>query len=361
MKCALGGSIQHLPKRNFRFPPNFSFDILPRLSRVLSIFLGKRETQHSGARHRHLTGEITMARSENYGGCSRRKNTHFFMKLLGHLLVLTLALAMITAAAVAQDERDEVSAQIINVWNSLETGLEFGIFRAPQPSESGDSLIRVLRIDPAHFEFRLLNASARLDRESFTAKEWCEQHNLIAAINASMYQTDYLTSVSLMRTKGHANNSHLTKDKSILAFHPLNAKLPQITILDRQCDNFDEWMPKYATLVQSIRMISCKGKNVWRQNTEKRWSIASIGTDQAGRVLFIHARSAYSASELNDMLLKLPLQISRAMYVEGGSQAQLYVKSGEYECQLVGTHGTGGFNPYNGAQPIPNVVGILRR
>ena len=282
------------------------------------------------------------------------------MKILGQVILLTFALTIITTTA-AQDERDEISAQLINVWNPLEVGLEFGVFRAPTPSESGDSLIRVLRIDPAHFEFRLLNASAMPERESLTAKEWCERQHLVAAINASMYQEDYLSSVSLMRTKGHANNSHLTKDKSILAFHPLHAKLPQITILDRQCDNFDEWMPKYATLVQSIRMISCKGKNVWRHNPEKRWSIASIGTDQAGRVLFIHARSAYSASELNDMLLKLPLQISRAMYVEGGSQAQLYVKSGEYECQLVGTHGTGGFNPYNGAQPIPNVVGILRR
>lgn len=294
------------------------------------------------------------------GGGFAGRTSFFGMKILGQVILLTFALTIITTAA-AQDERDEISAQLINVWNPLEVGLEFGVFRAPQPSESGDSLIRVLRIDPAHFEFRLLNASAMPERESLTAKEWCEQQHLVAAINASMYQEDYLSSVSLMRTKGHANNSHLTKDKSMLAFHPLNAKLPQITILDRQCDNFDEWMPKYATLVQSIRMISCKGKNVWRHNPEKRWSIASIGTDQAGRVLFIHARSAYSTSELNDMLLNLPLQISRAMYVEGGSQAQLYVKSGEYECQLVGTHGTGGFNPYNGAQPIPNVVGILRR
>ena len=127
-------------------------------------------------------------------------------------------------------------------------------------------------------------------------------------------------------------------------------------ILDRQCENFDDWMPKYATLVQSIRMISCKGSNLWRHNPDKRWSIAAIATDKDGRVLFIHSRSQYSVNELNTILLALPIRMARAMYVEGGSEAQLYVNTGDYACELVGTYGF-----HTGARPIPNVVGIVRK
>lgn len=270
---------------------------------------------------------------------------------------MTLAVAV----GEAQEERDKLSQQALNAWTLLESGLEFGVFSAPIPSESGDSLIRILRIHPDQFEFRLLNASATPDREILTAKEWSQRYQLVAAINASMYQADYLPSTSLMRTKNHVNNPNLTKDKTILAFHPKSSKLPPVMILDRQCENFDDWMPQYATLIQSIRMISCKGSNVWRHNPEKRWSIAAIGTDKNGNVLFIHSRSQYSTNELNSILLALPIQIGRAMYVEGGREAQLYIKSGGYECELVGMYGMSGFNPYNGARPIPNIVGIVRK
>ena len=283
------------------------------------------------------------------------------MRRVSHISCALLAAMIMVAIADAQEERDKLSQQVLNTWNLLETGLEFGVFSAPISSESGDSLIRILRIDPRQFEFRLLNASATPEREGMTAKEWSQRHQLVAAINASMYQADYLSSVSLMRTKNHINNPNLSKDKAILAFHPKSSKLPPVMILDRQCDNFDDWMPKYTTLVQSIRMISCKGANVWRHNPEKRWSIAAIATDKHGRVLFIHARSQYSTNELNSILLALPLQVARAMYVEGGSEAQLYVKSGEYECELVGAYGMSGFHPYNGARPIPNIVGIARK
>ena len=96
-----------------------------------------------------------------------------------------------------------MSQQVSTVWQHLETGLEFGEFLAPQPSETGDSLVRILRIDPDYFELRLMNASAAEAHNRLTAKEWCRRYDLVAAINASMYQTDYRTSVSLMRSKGH--------------------------------------------------------------------------------------------------------------------------------------------------------------
>ena len=204
-----------------------------------------------------------------------------------------------------------------------------GVFNAPQPSEIGDATIRVLRIDPLHYQLRLLNASATEDGRPLSARQWSRQHGLVAAINASMYQADYRSSVSLMRTRGHVNNPRLKKkDMSILAFDRKNSEVPVVKLIDRECDEFDVWEKKYSTLVQSIRMISCTGQNVWAPQPQK-WSTAAIGIDKRQRVLFIHVGSPYSTHDVIDFLLNLPLNITRAMYVEGGPQAQLYVNSGD--------------------------------
>lgn len=280
---------------------------------------------------------------------------HIAPLLYAFLLYLLLWLPLTGYA-----ENPATSPPSENSWQVLEPGLEFGIFRTPaSPKNAG---IHVLRIDPTYFEFRLLNASATTAKQLLTAKEWCRQYDLVAAINASMYQEDYLASVSLMQTAGHINNPRLSKDKSILAFDRRTPNVPLLKIVDRQCESFEEWKPHYTTFIQNIRMISCYGKNVWRQQPQK-WSTAAIAVDTEGRGLFIHARFPYSTHDLINVLLELPLNISRAMYAEGGHEAQLYIHSGLYEYEVVGSYGPvfSGHTDNRNAAPIPNVVAIARR
>ena len=51
------------------------------------------------------------------------------------------------------------------------------------------------------------------------------------------------------------------------------------------------------------------------------------------------------------------------MYVEGGSEAQLYINIGTYEYEFVGNHKLGIDENVNAlfSRPIPNVVGISLR
>ena len=276
-------------------------------------------------------------------------------------LILLILLIPLTPLC-AQQNQPEATNTTAEVWQKLDKGLELGFFASPQPAQWGDSLIRVLRIDPQFFKLELLNASAVKNGRTLTAKQWCRKNGLVAAINASMYQTDYKTSVSLMRTKKHTNNRRLSKDKTILAFDRQTAKVPLVKIIDRECEDFNLWKKKYGTLVQSIRMISCKGANVWSQQA-KKWSTAAIGTDNRNRVLFIHVGSAYSTHDLINILLKLPINISRAMYCEGGPQAQLHIGLGEIEHEFVGSFDLNLNENINNPVfwPIPNVIGISYR
>jgi hypothetical protein len=279
-------------------------------------------------------------------------------RILTCLILVTAALAgfgLVSQNPTAQN----ISKQ--KPWIQLEPGLEFGAFISPDKSPVGDNLIRILKIDPSRFQFRLLNASASPGGERLSAKQWAQKNGMVAAINASMYQADKRTSVSLMKTFGHVNNSWFSKDRALLVFDPKKRSLPQAQILDRDCQSVDQLRTLYHTLVQSIRMISCEGKNVWEQQ-DKKWSTAAIGMNQTGDILFIHVRSPFSTHDLIDNLLKLPIQLKRAMYVEGGSEAQMYIHSGKNELEFVGSYSTRANETDTNslAWPIPNVVGITR-
>ena len=281
------------------------------------------------------------------------------MKSVVPILVLTLLMSLSSIAGAADQQPAEIAVKKDSEWQKLAQGLELGIFSAPLPSEIGDSKIRVLRIDPQRYQLRLLSASAFENGRPLSAKQWGQQHGLVAAINASMYQEDYKSSVSLMRSRAHINNPRLSKDMTILAFDRKTAEVPLVKIIDRQCEDFKIWRKKYSTMVQSIRMISCTGENVWTQQPQK-WSTAAIGVDDRDRVLFIHVGSPYSTHDLIDILKKLPLNITRAMYAEGGPQAQLYINIGDHEQEFVGNYEIEIQENMKKliSRPVPNVVGI---
>ncbi len=272
---------------------------------------------------------------------------------------LLLAVAGILVGAACLDTRGTPGAE--GPWIRLEEGLELGLFEASQPPSAGDGLIRILRIDPERFELKLLSATERKERPR-TARAWCETRGMVAAINASMYQEDRRTSVSLMRSGDYVNNSHFSKDKTILAFDPLSSEDPSVKIVDRECEDFSEWKTRYRTFVQSIRMYSCKGENVWSPQRGK-WSTAAIGTDRNGMVLFVHVRSAYTTHDLINMLSRLPIELDRLMYSEGGPEAQLFVKTGDVEHEFVGSFKSviSDDNDNRHAWPVPNVIAVSRR
>ena len=274
-----------------------------------------------------------------------------------HFLIAFFLFIFILGAMTLSEQRKLLNS---NTWKSLEPGLDLGIF--PCPSSHGETCeINILRINPAFFELRLLNTSASKEGMPLTARQWCKENNLVAAINASMYQQDIKTSVSLMKTKGHVNNPRLSKDKAILAFDRRSSKVPKVQIIDRECQNFHKVKENYRTLVQSIRMVSCKGRNVWRQQ-KKKFSIASVGIDKKGNVLFIHVQNPLTPYDLINILLKLPISIKKAMYVEGGSESQLFVQSHGQEFEFMGIYEAFFIEPGSVLlpRPVPNVIGVVR-
>jgi hypothetical protein len=145
----------------------------------------------------------------------------------------------------------------------------------------------------------------------------------------------------------------------VLAFDPIAADAAPVRIIDRDCEELESASRPYTALVQSIRMVSCQRKGVWAPS-ERRFSSAAVGLDGAGRLLFIHARSPWPVHLLVAALLAAPIDLRQAMYVEGGPEAQLYVRGGGTELTRVGGSELGLALP-TGNLPVPNVLAAVRR
>jgi len=247
-------------------------------------------------------------------------------------------------------------------WRKVDNGLFLGQFDPFYEAPVKDSKIIILKINPTYYSFKLLCAS-ELGGIRLTPKEWCKKYNLIAAINAGMYQKDRLTNVGYMKNYSHLNNPRLNSTyKAVLAFNRVDFNAPEIQIIDLKCQDFEKWRPKYQTFIQGIRMISCNQENVWSKQ-DRRWSLAVLGGDKEGNVLFILSEAPYSGYDFNNMLLSLPLSIFNATYLEGGPEASLYFSATGTELEKVGIYGTGfnGSAVRSGAYPIPNVIGIIKK
>jgi uncharacterized protein YigE (DUF2233 family) len=249
-------------------------------------------------------------------------------------------------------------------WDKLETGLEFARIKAPVKAKDLDSMLTILRIDPKRYELRLLMANFN-DDKARSARQWASDFGLLAVINAGLYLRDNVTSVGYMVDRGKVNNPRLNRWGAVLAFNPKDPRAKgqkTVRIVDRRCENFDRAKKRYQTFVQSFRMITCRGRTTFKKS-DKRTSIAAMATDRRGRVLFLISTSPYSTFEFSLIIRRLRLGIRRAMYLEGGRDAQLYVKAGGVEREIVGKCGrffgctTG--NP--SARDVPNVIGVVPR
>jgi len=247
-------------------------------------------------------------------------------------------------------------------WKKVDDGLFFAQFDPSGEAPIKDSKITIVKINPTYYSFKLLCAS-ELEKIRLTTKEWCKRYHLISAINAGMYQKDGLTNVGYMKNFSHLNNSRLNSTyKAVLAFNRVNDDVPEIQIIDLKCQDLEKLKPKYQTFIQNIRMISCNQENVWSKQN-KRWSLAVLGVDKEGKVLFIFSEAPYSGYDFNHILLSLPISIFNAMYLEGGGEASLYFSGNGFVLDKVGIYESS-FNENiirAGAHPIPNVIGIIKK
>lgn len=242
-------------------------------------------------------------------------------------------------------------------WEVLEEGLENTLVSVlPMQNATQPVSVNVLRIEPEKWDFELLTASEY--GRSKSLGQWAKEHDLVVAINASMYLPDGKTSTGYMRQGEHINNGRIvTNFGAFFVAMPENSHLPQAAVLDRNDDSWQDELDQYHIVVQNYRLMTSQGKPLWGPAPLN--SLAAIGQDKFGRILFLHCGQPISAIAFVEGLTRMPLDLVRLMYVEGGHQAAMLVNT-----KLKNQVWTGKYAALldsNAMPPLPNVIGVKHK
>lgn len=244
-------------------------------------------------------------------------------------------------------------------WSDIDTGMQIALFAPPQTPDEPTILV-ALRIDPNLWNFSLHCATDR-DGRALSLGAWAEQFGLTAAINASMYLPDARSSTAYLRSGGHINNPRIaSKFGSFFVAGPKDPTLPNADLLDRTVDAWAERLDRYDMVVQNYRLISTNRRILWPQGGPV-YSIAAVGQDGSGAILFLHCREPMTAFDFATMLLALPLDIRDVMYVEGGPQAGMLLHTEDSMRIWMGRHRADFWSTGNADAPLPNILGVTRR
>lgn len=241
-------------------------------------------------------------------------------------------------------------------WLELEPGLDFGEFRL----DSEEAKITALRIDPELFDF-VLGASSHDAGKARPLGQWARDNDLAAAINASMYLPDGATSTGYMREGEYVNNPRIVgRFGAFFVAGPKKPGLARAAIIDRDMPDWRKILDEYNLVIQNYRMINSKRRILWSPGGPL-YSISAVAQDGKGKILFLHSRSPVEAYAFAQQLLHLPLDVRTVMYVEGGAQAGLLVRTDKLSRELSGPHAPSLFITGDLKAPLPNILGARRR
>jgi hypothetical protein len=250
-------------------------------------------------------------------------------------------------------------AAFASPWRPLAPGVEVGEFNVP---DGGQAVVTVVRVDPAQAGLSLHSAKLEGLDGWPTGPEWAERAHLLAAINAGMFEPDGRTTGFARQGDQPVNPRWVGRYRAVLVAEPREPGLPALQLLDRGCDDVDAIAPRYKVVLQGLRMVDCHQQNAW-QVDQRKWSVAMLAVDGAGRLLLVHCRSPFTMHAFVDALLALPLDVRRAMYLEGGPEATLVYDEGTRREVRIGSYETG-FNENDRVKvpwKLPNVLGVRRR
>jgi len=217
------------------------------------------------------------------------------------------------------------------------------------------------KFNPREWEMALLTSS-QYNHPPLTAKGWHGKYNYQLIINAGMFAADNRTSLGYCRNFNHINNPRLVRYNAFLAFNPIDSLGMPARIIDRNCENFDSLQGQYQSVLQCMRMLSCRGESTWKKKEEKH-SILALGENRRHEMIIFFAITPVYPPDFIELARTLDNELIRLIYLEGGNHASLYMRTGDDETILIGRDDSGfpagGFGPEGAA--IPNVIALRRR
>ena len=246
-------------------------------------------------------------------------------------------------------------------WQTLGRGLSFTRVEVIREGEDREvvAALAVVKIDPASNAFRVFHHAP----QSITA--WQQELQAPIVFNASYYGPGY-EPVGLIiadgRASGPANNRQM---RGMFVAEPkgISPDLPRATILDLLATPINPKNLPWTQGVQSFPLLLDYKGNIRVRDSDKKSDRTVIATDRVGNILVFNTSNRYfTLREMAQFLKASKFEIDSAMNLDGGSEAQLLIKTKDFEY----------FSPPAWENPIgslldrksqflPTVVGVFPR
>jgi len=212
-------------------------------------------------------------------------------------------------------------------WKTIDQGLSFTQVEVLQDDAVVASLA-VVKVDPALNAFRVFHQSAR----SITA--WQQDLKATVVFNGSYYKTDGTPCglvISDGKPMGPANNRQM---RGMFVAEPkgMSPDLPRATILDLLATPVNPRQLPWTQGLQSYPLLLDHKGAIRVRSSEKKANRTVIAADRTGNILVFNCASKFfTLYDFAQFLQESKFDIDSALNLDGGTEAQLLVKTKDFE------------------------------
>ncbi len=204
-------------------------------------------------------------------------------------------------------------------FQEIHPGLDFCEYEGPEVN-LGTRKIRVVKIDSSKYEFKPYRYD---EKDSPVASPqpidyWGKKFSAPVLFNAGQYDPEY-GYMGILKRDGEkiGKQSKITSWKGILVSGK-NQKAQILNINDPQIE-------KYPNAIQSFMLFSGEKNSVRKSNWQANRLIVAQSKD--GHLYIFHTDGGITLWNLAEHLKKLPLNLEKALSMDGGYEAELFVQN----------------------------------
>ncbi len=213
-------------------------------------------------------------------------------------------------------------------WRTLRPGAEFTTFRGDVWCKNGPGEVVAIRLDPARVRLRVRHYSLMPEGRPLNIVEWQRRTGALAVFNAGQYYEDF-SYMGLLVCDGRVVSGALHPGyKAALVAAP-DSGAATARVLDLTLEPLDPAHPGWREVAQSFMLFDRSGTLRIRKS-DRIANRTVVAEDRSGRLLVITSEGGYTLAGFAELLKATPLEISHAMCMDGGYEAELCVSADRF-------------------------------
>jgi hypothetical protein len=246
-------------------------------------------------------------------------------------------------------------------WREVAPGMEFALVDGARWCRAGSTNIAVLRVDPARADLHVRHCALVNDGTPLDIVGWQRATKAAAVFNAGQFYPD-LSYMGLLVSGGRvvSGTPHPTYRAALVA-----SRVPGgggARVLDLEREPLDPRAPGWREVAQSFMLVDDRD-SVRVRRSGRVANRTAVAEDRHGRLLVLVSEGGYTLFDFADLLRRLPLDVRRAMSMDGGAEAQMLVRTDAMRYASFGRWDKDGDEKDipGSATPLPAVIEVRPR